>query len=476
MAGPGAGPPRAAPWRDAAGIAAASLLLYLVLAQEALHGLDVHVHVFFLVHGRLEHPFHLLYLKLAGAAWTVLQPLGFSPHAALRLLSAVGTALGVLAAHRAAARCGFDRRAAALVTALVAVPPAMVFLATVPEIHGVFAAFAGLCWWAWARQVDGPGWVRAALLGAATGVAASVHATGHLLLGACGALAAARSAEPRRALLGLWPAVAVHACAALAFAAWLRPEGGSTAFADQLRFLRECAVDLHAVNVWRVVRDEWLLAFLPLSVVGLAALRLRPWRAFAGVALAALTVYLAVAYVLLDDINERGAYLLPLALPFAMLTFAAVGARGVLPCVLVALAAAVVQVQRHDRVTPATWVPGFLAVAREGPLAVLCRDVEEQEHITRALPEVPFLRVDSLVATAEKGDAAYPEFCQSFDGTVAHFTSAGRTVLITAPAYEALLATGDRFFARFVHEHLQARYRLEEVHREGFAALRVVPR
>jgi hypothetical protein len=131
------------------------------------------------------------------------------------------------------------------------------------------------------------------------------------------------------------------------------------------------------------------------------------------------------------------------------------------------------QVRAHDVVEPAPWLPGFVAVAREMPPAVVCRDVDEQEAITRAVPDVPFVRVDSLLAGAAVGEAGYDEFCRLFDALAADNRSLGRTVLITRPAYETLLATGQPFFVRFLREHLPQHYHVEEIARDGFHALAV---
>lgn len=462
-----------APRRDGVLLALAALAIYLLLAQEALHGLDVHVHVFFLSHGRLEHPFHLLYMQIIGAAWPPLRALGLGPHHAIRLLSALGMALWVYAAHRTAARLSLSRRDAALLAALCAVPPAVVFFATVPEIHGLFSAFAGLAWWVWARLLQVPSVPRALALGATTALAASVHATGHLLFGLCaaGALGQLWPRPPWRALCA---GALAHAAGASLIAWALRPARGGGSLADQVAFLRDYAADPHAwSNVGRVVVDEWFLAFAPMSVLVFAGLAVRGARPFAVFTTISLLVYLGCAYALLDEINERGAYLLPLALPAAWLTLRAFGHRTALVAAAVSLGLAIAQVVRHDHVAPADWVQGLVELAGPKAPGILCRDVDEQAAITRALPEAPFVRVDSLMATADRGEAALPEFCAMFDGLVQQFEAQGRATFITAAAYETMLGSGRPFFARFLHEHVEQRFAVERVSRRGFTALRV---
>ncbi len=467
-----------APWRDGLAIAGAALVLYLLLAQEALHGLDVHVHVFFLTQGHLEHPLHFLYLKIVGAAWPLLRECGLSPHHALRLMSAIGSAAFVLGCHRAAARLHMPHRHAMLVAALCAVPGANLFFATVPEIHGVFGAFAGVVWWAAAALVEAPGLRRACVLGLASGVASSVHATGHLQLGTAillwWALSPARGlGVASRLALG---AGVVHVAVATGFALWLQPARIATPFQGQLEFLRDGLDGLALGDVTRVLCGEWLLVFLPLSLTALVAPLRSATRRLGLATLAALGVYLALCLVLLHDLHERGAYLLPLVLPFALCTLRALGTRLTLGAGLFALGWGIVFVGAHDHIEAAAWVDDFVAVARDEPLAVICRDVPEQEQITRAVPDVPFVRVDSLVPTAERGAAAFAQFCAQFDGLVTHYAGSGRRVFITRAAYETMAASGQSFFTRFLTEHLARHYRLEEVVRGGFAAYRVRPR
>lgn len=470
----GVSSPVVAPWRDAFAVALSSLGLYLLLAQEALHGLDVHVHVFFLTQGHMEHPFHLLYFKIIGLAWPCLAAFGLTPLHALRLLSGLGTALGVLCTHRAAASLRLSRGRALLVTVATAVTPAIVFFATVPEIHGVFAAFAGAAWWAWARFVHTRLAADGVVFGVATSLAAGVHATGHFLLPMlllCAVAVAGGRGVPWRGLLA---AVFAHAVVAVSVAFILRPGGAPQPFVNQLAFLRDYAMDPHSlVNVWRVMRDEWLIALAPWVLTSLVALVRRRTRPLAIAMAISTAAYLALAYALLDEINERGAYLLPLAFPLAWLTLLACGARIAALSTAVALAVACVEVVGHDHTEPAAWLPGLVALARETPPAMICRDVTEQEPITRELPDVPVVRVDSLLASADAGDAGYPAFCAAFDATVEHLMSIGRTVLITRGAHEALLATGKPFFARFLREHLPQHYLLDEIGRDGFNAIRV---
>lgn len=481
--------PRSPPWRDSLALAGGCLALYVLLAQEAFHGLDVHVHIFFLTQGQLEHPLHLLYMKIVGTAWPLLRGLGMSPHHALRLLSALGTAVGVCFSHRAAALVGASRGRALMVAGLAAVVPATVFFATVAEIHGVFAAFAGAAWWAWAAVIQRASVRHGLVMGVATGIAASVHATGHLLLPLFAGLVLAwwlapgagsvREGAPAPGGQSPWSALvaaaAAHFAIAVVLAVALQPHRLRAPFEGQLAYLLHTALDRHTsfwVSAGKVAVHEWLLALFPLSVLTFAGIWRRGLRPMVVAVAGGLVLYLAASWALLDDLDERGAYLLPLAFPMALLTSWALPPAATLLAGAAALGVAFAQVEAHDHVDQAGWVAGFEAVVEDQPVALICRDVAEQEAITRVQPDIPFVRVDSLLAGAED-PSGYARFCEVFDAMVAQFQKGGRGVLITRPAYELMLETGKPLLVRFLREHLPAHHRVEQVSRGGFAALRI---
>lgn len=475
---------RQSPWWDTLALSTASLALYLALAQEAFHGLDVHVHIFFLTQGHLEHPLHLLYLKIVGTIWPVLRALGMSPHHALRLLSAVGTVIGVACTHRAALRLCATRALALWVTSLAAVVPAIVFFATVAEIHGVFAAFAGGAWWAWAVFVQRPNARASIVMGVMTGLAASVHATGHLLpiAFALAAIAWWKSAGCKRdtttafvPTIGLGAALMTHLVLATALALLLQPDRAPTPFQGQWSYVLLTAAAQR--TPWlrvlgRVALEEWLVAFFPVSILWLGVWFRRGKRRLVLAIATVVAAYVGATGVVLVDNHERGAYLLPLAFPLALLTSWALPRPLLVVAAAAGLAVSWAQVWAHDHVSEATWVRGFLALTRDQPVALICRDVDEQEAITRAQPDLPFVRVDSLMASAER-EEDYPRFCANFDAMAAQLRKGGRIVMITRPAYEALLASGKPFFLRFLRQHIAQHYQVDEVTRDGFVALRV---
>jgi hypothetical protein len=466
-------------------------VVYLALAQDSLWGLDIHVMVAFLSMQQVEHPYHLLYLRLMQFWSALADPLGLPVVDVLRAASAVGTALGVAALHRAAAALGLGRGAAAAATALCATAPATVFFATVAEVHGVFFAFAGVVWWAWARLVRAPGAGRAAAFGLCTGVAASVHSTGHLLLVAALLVGLAANAtawpapsrermSPARAVavVGV-PAVLGHATAAVGLALALQPGSQRAPFEGQAGYFL-LLFDWHSMlqRALPVLWHEWLVPFFPLSI-GAALLGWR--RGARGFALAlhlGLAVYWVVAAVLLvGDLVERGAYFLPLAWPAALIAVRTLPAAAPWAAASLALALAATQVRLHDR--PATgreYAEGLLALEGGSNAVLLCRDSAEQEPLTRYAPTVATTRLDSLMQTADRGDAAYAEFCAGFDALMANFRAAGKPLFITVAAYEDLARSDRPFFVRFLSEHLHRRYHLAEARSGKFAAWRVTAR
>ena len=111
----------------------------------------------------------------------LLAPFGVSPFVAGGVLSAVATAIGAGLTHAASRVLGLNRADALLVAALTACTPAVMFYASVVELHGVFYAFAALGALRASHLIATPTVANAVLLGLATALAYCFHSTGHLL-------------------------------------------------------------------------------------------------------------------------------------------------------------------------------------------------------------------------------------------------------------------------------------------------------
>jgi len=177
-----------------------------------------------------------------------------------------------------------------------------------------------------------------ALLGAAT----LVHATGHLMVPAMGlaVLWALRSHPWRERLLPAAWLVLGHGLVYGAGFLLLRATGtlpaSVTAFAEHapddlaapdhpLAYLARWWRDMEfGAQWWPTLWVEWLQSYAPLAVLVLAAAgqaRLRPWL---WLLLGTVATYLLATVALVHAVtDERGAYLVPLGLPLALLVLQA---------------------------------------------------------------------------------------------------------------------------------------------------------
>ena len=125
-------------WPSAA-LASAALLLVLCLRQRALHGEDTRLFVMWLGAGDLGAlPRHFAFLPLVSGLGSLLRPLGLRWFDVMLVASAIGSAAGVFALHRAGRRLCPPGMAAWWLPVALLVVPAWLFFATAAEIHGVF--------------------------------------------------------------------------------------------------------------------------------------------------------------------------------------------------------------------------------------------------------------------------------------------------------------------------------------------------
>ncbi|MEM7201273.1 MAG: hypothetical protein AAF628_13460 [Planctomycetota bacterium] len=443
-----------------------TLVGYVLLAQDVPYGDGL---ILLAAFGGWDGPplNHLLYLPLVEAWHELLAPLGCSVFDSMTWASGLGAALGVALLHRAAQGSGLPATECTLVAALVATAPAVLFYATVIEVPGVALAFTGLATWSMARSASCPGLLRGALVGVATALAASVHATGHLLpLLHAGLLMARRgaTAPPWRGVAKPWLlAVGVHAACAWAVASWRRPGGGFEALFVQAGFVvRDPGFGWGAAP--RVIWNEWVAAFALLSLVWLAGFRRRRTRRSARALAALLPLYLLPTLLLLRGVDERGAYLLPLAYPAAWSVVGVWRRHVVAVFLLLNLTIAVVQVWRHDRAE--VGVPNRAVVTElTGGRRVAV--------VGASLAEVtPYLRADHenevVALAAHRLLAPYPTLCALYDRVVTDARRTDAELLLTERFVVQLREAAARHepVLRFVREHV----RLDERFRRRTAA------
>ncbi|MBM4060788.1 MAG: hypothetical protein FJ265_06800 [Planctomycetes bacterium] len=318
---------------EAFGLAAAALAAYLVLPQAALHGTDWRWFVLWLDEPGAVHPQHPGYLPLAHALRWLLWPCTDDAFTVLRVLSALGGALAVAGAHRAAWWLARDRAFARAAALLAAAAPAMFHFATVVELHAPFAAAMAFAVASAVRWAQSPSPRGALGTGALTGLAALLHGTGQLLVPA---LALALLWANRRRVVvrsarsvpwfllahvcvfgGLFVALRLSGHPPAAVAGFAALPDDPAAAGDPLAYLLRWWRDAQfAAQLPPTVLTEWLLPFAPLSLLAFAAVRRRDLAAWTGLFVLLLAGYLVVTVALVHAAtDERGAYLLPLLLP-----------------------------------------------------------------------------------------------------------------------------------------------------------------
>ena len=477
-------------------IALVALTAYALLAQHTLYNRDAHVLLLLADEGARLHNHHLLFFPGLNLLKAIGTPLGLSLYGSAVAYTALGTAIGVACTHAANVRLGLRRTEALLATALVAACPAVVFFATVVEVHGPFFAFAGLAFWMAVRFTSAPGAGSAALVGVAVGGASLAHATGLLLPLAIAPVAAGRLRDRRGlALAGL--ALAVAVAIALGVPMLLRATGdlpgGEESAAGHLGLrLRQVAatgglaIELPRALGFRLLR-EWLWPYLPLSVAGLATLAAPGVRRRALLFAAALAGYLLLATVLLwpfRDNDEHGAYLLPLAWPAALLVVRALpAATRVL--VLLSVVVALVQIGQHDRPERSrAFADGLRAHAAPAtPFLIVGYYDDVEALVIHLLPELEghYLALQRLPPLSE---ALLPRLLARLDQEIDAQRSAGHPAYISDDACTSLSSAffadpavpGSQPLLPRLLAHLRQRYEFERVDSGGFAGYLLHPR
>jgi len=317
---------------ESLGLALLFLGIFVLLSPAAFYKADGQHLVRRLIERNSEYPHHPFYMPMLIAFGDLLAPLGLSPFQTARLFSQVGGALAIALAHAGFRLLGLRPWVALLATLLVAFCPAIFFFSNVVEFHAPFLAAASLAFVVFAAALRRqPGSMSelliAALLGLATSAAAGMHASGILLPAIFvpwwlvlryreGLLVEDRKLS--------WPALAAPLLAGLAHGA------GLALFVRVQRsgeFLQQGFQHPQGIeHLPGIFVQEWLLPFLPLSLLPFLLLLGRRFRLEAGFVLLAISPYLLAALRLLVGDSESGAYLLPLAIPTAWLTASSLAA------------------------------------------------------------------------------------------------------------------------------------------------------
>lgn len=472
MTGPRAGAGRLDPvW---AGLIAGALAL--ALAQASFYADDGLVLLGWLERDRIRHPWHALYLPLLDALRAPASALGLSSYELARGLSALGLALGCGASCAGLRLMGLARGEALLAALFAAVAPAVLFFGTVVEIHGPFYAFAGVSTLALGWLVRAPSAPRALALGALTALAVGLHSSAHLLAILCVLGFAAQSGRAlgmRRTLAFAALALAAHAVLSFALArawvalGWLESGGASAKLVLRGYTAREAAGAL------RTLVSEWLLPFAPLSITWVWGWRSKPeLRAERCAFAAALLLYLALSFALLGGHSERGAYLLPLAIPAASLSVRSLG-RAAWPACALALGLAIAGIRAHDQ--PAAhraYAAGLRALESAPPAGLLLVERHELSACAIELPQV------EEVFLPEVAGAAPDALLQALLALRARVESArarGAAWYLTREG-RAYLERAQLPSTRWLLQSLEQQYELVPVASGAFAGWRLDPR
>ncbi|MCY2955998.1 MAG: hypothetical protein NT107_03055 [Planctomycetota bacterium] len=490
---------------DSAAVMACTFVACWLAFRGLWHGLDGYQLLSDIHNGSLFHDRHVLYKPIAWMCDRSLQWFGTREFESVVAASMIFTSIGVAFAHRALLNLSLTRRAAATAAAAIASCFCILYFGTVIEFHGVFFGFTGLAWWCFAKFLRSPSWHSAILAGIGSGLSAAAHATGQLLPFVFFAFTLAWSPQISAALhTRAWPSWLARF--ALMFAAHFATAATVTSLLLLLTSSGDAALKtgifegprsfvsnyLAMQTVWGTAPalfvQEWLMPFLPLSLLPLCALfvpRLRLEGALFG---CCLLVYLLATTVLLSPFTtlshpqylpqytliEYGAYFMPLVFPAAVLLIRLLPSRLHFAMVLATLAVSAIGFARPDR--PArndAFGNAVLQIIDERHGTVLCGGYAELDSVQRLRPmldpqhflPVFVLQMQVFNILTDKvhptdSEKIYPFVTTIFDALFGITIARSGPMFVTDDALRLLLATKDGYLDRLVTEHIAQKYQL----------------
>ena len=442
--------------RDGLALAVVAACVWLALGQNLIHGFDAYVYMRRVAAGDLHHELHALYLPTAYGWSKALAVLGVPQYEAMRSLSAVAAAIGVFASHRAAVRLGLDRERAAMVACGAAALPALWHAATVVEIDAVAFGCQAFAWVFFAALVRDGAWRSAAATGAATGLAAGFHGSGHLFAAAlCGLLSLWHWPVRWGFVLGRGALLAhVHVATALAIT---RAVGAD---AQHEMVTNTLGLTLRAEIVPAVLLHELLLPYAPFCVLAFAAVRRRELRGALVAFVVCLVVYVVVTVCVLGHFREearfgpqgrsieRGSFLLGLAVPMVLLAVQSLPRALAWAAIATGVASGVVQQRLHDWPDdPPGYAAAWARLDAQQRVHTIFADSREWAWIARRHPGVPSTFVGRLerqceILTEQGGAPVTPDLVVIwFAGEIDAHTRDGRRLLLTEGALASLRAS-----------------------------------
>jgi hypothetical protein len=230
--------------------------------------------------------------------------------------------------------------------------------------------------------------------------------------------------------------------------------------------------------------QEWLLPFAPVSLLWVGALIRRPLRAPAVCLALLLLGYLCLTNAVMGyfeplgpQSQERGSFLLGLALPAVALGTLWLPTPACLLALACALAVAVVDVRRNDwQPVPPDWADGVRAVLAEGPCELWLGDMDRDfgwvEKLAEDVPRFSVAEIPRDLALHEAQgrtvDAAM--VAALFDRLHDDAVRAGRRHLLSAQALAWLQKAPDPRIRALQEEHLPRCYAMTEAGHGVFRA------
>lgn len=316
-------------WGEVLAFAAGALVLYLLLGADSFYKVDG-IDIVRLLDQGDAHPWHPGYLPALSAFRWLLALVGLEP-GLLQLgvwFSAVGAAIGVGCARAGMGRLGMDPRLARFATALFATSPMTLTFATVVEFHGPMLAPMGLCFWWLTVQIKTPSFGGMARLGAMCHLPFLIHSQQALLPAWLLAFFVMRRGVTTRNVLLAATAGAVHAGLILVLPQLFDHVYGHWAeLGEGLQKEGSIGRPQSLDYTWDILVQEWILPWLPLSLLVFLAPFRRPLRReFVAFAIGFVPyLYVSVRQLVFEP--EYGAYLLPMTLPAAMLIARRLGTK-----------------------------------------------------------------------------------------------------------------------------------------------------
>lgn len=416
--------------------------LYVLLAADSFYKVDG-IDIVRLLDTGGEHPWHTGFLPALGAFRWLLELVGLAP-SWLQLgawFSAAGAAVCVACARAGMGRLGVDPRIARFSTALFLTSPLVLAFATVVEFHGPMLGPLGVCFWWLTVQVRKPSWGGMAVLGALCHLPFLLHSQQLLFpVWLLAFFVLRRGIDP--ANLGFAAvAGAVHAALFFALPTLLPGFYGywadlGTGLSTEASIGRPQSLDYTPQILWQ----EWLWPWFPFSVlVFLTPFRRAQRREFAAFLIGFVPyLWLSVRQLVFEP--EFGAYMLPMALPAAMLIGKRLGGR---PVVWVMLVFNFVMWNRgpaehlrEQRGVDSAFAANVAASAGDKPPFVLVGSHRELGAAYARLSPGDFLWVRHNAALPR--EQATPQQFAAVEFFLRQLHAEGRAVLITDAALRSL--------------------------------------